>query len=67
MCELTNDAIGYEPTAQAIGREGYETQAGKNNVSLEGIETLVDTAAELLERLWSENNREPSVCGPVVR
>ncbi len=51
LSELTNDWIGYEPTAQAFEHEGYETLAGVNFVSLEGIQTLVDTAVELLDHL----------------
>ena len=54
VCELTNDAIGYEPTARAFEHEGYEALAGRNKVSFEGIETLVNTAVELLEELWTE-------------
>jgi len=54
VCELTNDAVGYEPTARAFHHEGYETLAGVNYVTLEGIQTLVDTAVEMLEELWKE-------------
>ncbi len=53
ICELTNDWVGYEPTAQAFAHEGYETLAGVNFVTLAGIETLVDTAVDLLEELRS--------------
>ncbi len=52
VSELTNDWVGYEPTAQAFQHEGYETLAGVDFVSLEGIQTLVDTAVELLQGLW---------------
>ena len=55
VSELTNDWIGYEPTAQAFQNEGYETLAGVNFVSVEGIQTLVDTAVELLQALWDED------------
>jgi neutral ceramidase len=51
VAELTNDWIGYEPTALAFQHEGYETLAGVDFVSREGIETLVDTAVKLLEEL----------------
>ncbi len=51
LCELTNDWIGYEPTAQAMQHEGYETLAGVDFVTLKGIEMLVDTAVELLQEL----------------
>jgi hypothetical protein len=51
LTELTNDWIGYEPTELAFKHEGYETLAGANFVSLKGIQTLVDTAVELLEDL----------------
>ncbi len=54
VSELTNDWIGYEPTAQGFQHEGYETLAGVNFVSLEGIQTLVDTAVKLLQQLWEE-------------
>lgn len=54
VSELTNDWIGYEPTEQGFQHEGYETLAGVNFVSLEGIQTLVDTAVELLKELWKE-------------
>ncbi|MBN2296060.1 MAG: hypothetical protein JXM70_26750, partial [Pirellulales bacterium] len=62
LCELTNEWIGYEPTAKAFQQEGYETLAGVNHVSLEGIQKLVDTAVELLEDLWEadEASRAPS-------
>ena len=53
--ELVNDWVGYEPTALAFEHEGYETLAGVNFVSQEGIEMLVDTAVELLEGLWGED------------
>ncbi len=56
VSELTNDWIGYEPTAQGFQHGGYESLAGVNFVSLEGIQKLVDTAVELLEELWKEGN-----------
>jgi hypothetical protein len=56
LCELTNDAVGYEPTALAFEHEGYETLAGVNFVALEGIQTLVDTSIELLQKLWKEDH-----------
>jgi neutral ceramidase len=55
VSELTNEWIGYEPTAHAFEQEGYEILVGVNFVSLEGIQTLVDTAVELLEELWEED------------
>lgn len=51
VCELANEWIGYEPTAQAFENEGYETLAGVNFVPLDGIHTLVDTSVELLVAL----------------
>ncbi|HEX3654549.1 MAG TPA: hypothetical protein VHV55_02015 [Pirellulales bacterium] len=57
VSELTNDWIGYEPTALAFKHEGYETLAGANFVALEGIQTLVDTSVELLQQLWKEQER----------
>lgn len=57
LSELTNDCIGYEPTKLAFQHEGYETLAGVNFVSLEGIEKLVDTAVELLEELKQREGR----------
>ena len=56
VCELTNEWIGYEPTAIAFQHEGYETLAGVDFVSLEGIQTLVDTAVELLQELWEADS-----------
>ena len=57
VSELTNEWVGYEPTAQAFQHEGYETLVGVNFVSLEGIQTLVDTAVELLQELWEGDGR----------
>jgi hypothetical protein len=57
VTELTNDWIGYEPTAQAFEHEGYETLAGVDFVSLEGIQKLVDTSVELLQSLWKKEGR----------
>ncbi len=57
VSELTNEWIGYEPTAQAFQHEGYETLVGVNFVSLKGIQTLVDTAVELLQELWEGDGR----------
>ena len=54
VSELTNEWVGYEPTALAFRHEGYETLAGVDFVSIEGIQTLVDTAVELLQKLWEE-------------
>ena len=51
LCELTNDWVGYEPTELAFQHEGYETLAGANFVSPEGIQKLVDTSVELLQEL----------------
>lgn len=59
VSELTNDWIGYEPTAQAFEHEGYETLAGVDFVSQEGIQTLVDTAMDLLQGLWAREGRQP--------
>jgi len=58
VSELTNDWIGYEPTALAFEHEGYETLAGVDFVSLAGIQTLVNTAVELLQELWHTHQRE---------
>lgn len=55
VCELTNDWIGYQPTPQGFEHEGYETLAGVNFVSLEGIQLQVDAAVELLEELWDQD------------
>lgn len=60
VSELTNDWIGYEPTGQAFEHESYESLAGVNFISLEGIEMLVDTAVELLDELWKEGARSPA-------
>ena len=56
LSELTNDWVGYEPTELAFQHEGYETLAGVNFVSLEGIQTLADTAVELLQGLWKKED-----------
>ncbi len=60
LSELTNDWIGYEPTAEGFQHEGYEALAGVNFVPLEGIQMLVDAAVELLQHLWEEDGRQPS-------
>jgi len=57
VAELTNDTIGYQPTRLAFEQGGYETLVGANRVSLEGIETLIDVAVELLEDLWEREGR----------
>ncbi|WP_395742203.1 hypothetical protein [Prosthecobacter sp.] len=54
LSELTNHWVGYEPTEFAFRHEGYETLAGVNFVALEGIQTLVDTAVEMLDELWKK-------------
>lgn len=54
LSELTNDWVGYEPTELAFQHEGYEMLAGTNFVALAGIQKLVDTAVELLEKLSKE-------------
>ncbi len=57
MSELTNDWVGYEPTAQGFQRGGCETLVGVNFVSLEKVQMLVDTAVELLQGLWEGDGR----------
>ncbi|HPA18785.1 MAG TPA: hypothetical protein PLU30_13625 [Verrucomicrobiae bacterium] len=57
LAELTNDCVGYEPTELAFQHQGYETLAGVNFVSPEGIQRLVDTAVELLNGLWEADGR----------
>ena len=57
LSELTNDCVGYEPTELAFQHEGYETLAGVNFVSLEGIQKLVDASVELLQDLWKKEGR----------
>lgn len=59
VCELTNDWIGYEPTAQGFRHEGYETLVGVSFVSLDGIQTLVDTSVDLLQELWEQDGHSP--------
>jgi hypothetical protein len=54
LIELTNDWVGYEPTKQAFAHEGYETLAGVDFVSPEGIQTLVDTSVDMLKDLWEK-------------
>jgi hypothetical protein len=55
VSELTNDSVGYEPTELGFQHEGYETLAGANFVSVEGIQKLVDTSVDLLEELWKRS------------
>lgn len=59
VAELTNDLIMYQPTRAAFTQQGYETLVGPNRVAIEGIETIVNTAVELLTELWQteENTR----------
>jgi len=57
LAELTNAWVGYEPSPLAFEHEGYETLAGANFVSLEGIQRLVDTSVELLQDLWKKEGR----------
>lgn len=57
VSELTNDWVGYEPTELAFQHEGYETLAGVDFVSLEGIRKLVDTSVEMLMELWRKEGR----------
>jgi len=59
LSELTNDWVGYEPTKLASEHEGYESLAGVNYVSLEGIQKLVDTAIEMLDELWKKVPEQP--------
>ena len=49
----------YQPTRAAFTQQGYETLVGPNRVAIEGIETIVNTAVELLTELWQteENTR----------
>jgi hypothetical protein len=55
LSELTNDWVGYEPTRQAFAHEGYETLAGVDFISADGIQTLVDTSVDLLNELWKRS------------
>jgi len=57
VSELTNDWVGYEPTELAFQHEGYETLAGVNFVSAEGIQKLVDTSVALLKELWEKDRK----------
>jgi hypothetical protein len=52
VAELANDWAWYMPTRAAFEQQVYETLVGPNQISLEGIETLVDTANDLLQALW---------------
>jgi hypothetical protein len=54
VAELTNDLIMYQPTRQAFAQQGYETMVGANRVCIDGIESLVDTAVELLHELHQD-------------
>jgi hypothetical protein len=55
VAELTNDSIGYQPTRRGFELQGYETVVGANLVSMDGIETIVDTATAMLDELWRAN------------
>ncbi|MFO7901025.1 MAG: hypothetical protein R6U98_00055 [Pirellulaceae bacterium] len=57
VCELTNDWIGYEPTARAFAHEGYEALAGVNFVTLQGTENMVSPAVDWLEKLAQQDER----------
>lgn len=57
LSELTNDWVGYEPTELGFQHEGYETLAGANFVSIQGIQQLVDTSVELLHELWKKDHK----------
>ena len=52
VAELTNDWAWYMPTPEAFERQVYEALVGPNQISPEGIETLVYTASDLLQALW---------------
>jgi neutral ceramidase len=52
VAELANDWAWYMPTRAAFEQQVYEALVGPNQISLEGIETLVDTANDLLQALW---------------
>jgi neutral ceramidase len=52
VAELANDWAWYMPTREAFEQQVYEALVGPNQISLEGIETLVDTANDLLQALW---------------
>jgi neutral ceramidase len=52
VAELANDWAWYMPTRAAFEQQVYEALVGPNQISLEGIETLVDTAHDLLQALW---------------
>ncbi|MCC6456957.1 MAG: hypothetical protein IT328_18520 [Caldilineaceae bacterium] len=58
VAELTNDLIMYQPTRRGFELQGYETLVGPNRVNMEGIEAIVDTAAELLDELWQAAKKE---------
>jgi neutral ceramidase len=58
LAELTNAAVGYEPSPLAFEHEGYETLAGVNFVSPDGIQKLVDTSVELLQELWKKGGEK---------
>lgn len=52
VAELTNDWAWYLPTKAAFEQQVYETLVGANQIALEGVETLADTAVDLLHSLW---------------
>lgn len=58
VSELTNDLIMYQPTRAAFEQQGYETLVGANRVALEGVETIVNSAVELLQELWQKQEKK---------
>jgi hypothetical protein len=52
VVELANDAVGYIPTARAFDEGAYESES---SAYLPGFgEQIVDTAVELLRKLWAD-------------
>ena len=51
IAELTNDLIMYQPTREAFEEQGYETLVGPNRISIEGIESIVETSIDMLVEL----------------
>jgi hypothetical protein len=58
VAELTNDSIMYQPTREAFEQQGYETLVGPNRVSIEGIESIVETSIDMLNELRRETGRQ---------
>ena len=54
MAQLSGDALGYLPTAQAIAAGGYGALVINGRVGPEGGDILVSETLEALHTLWEQ-------------